>query len=682
MYTRNTRPLSHSRPTGFKTILYGADYYPEHWSAPVRNADPDLMAAAGMNVVRMAEFAWALLEPREGVFDFSLFDDMIARLGRKGIKTILCTPTAAPPRWLTKKYPDLPRVTDNGIAQQHGSRQHACYGNATFRQYSRKITQAMARHFARNAHVIGWQTDNEINCHLPQCHCASCQKNFRAFLQKRYKNNIAALNTAWGTAFWGQRYNTFADITTPKPLRPSIPNPAQVLDYHRFTSDKVTAFQHDQVVILRAANAAWFITHNGTFPHIDYQGQFGQDLDFMGQDLYPFSNPDPVTRPHSQAFRIDRTRSIAGNFVALEHQVAPTSNGQWLSADMVLGEIRRMVYTSLSRGIDGVLYFWWRSCRQGAEMYHGGVLDHDNRPRRRYHEVVRIGQELKKIAPHVTGTSVVVEAAFPAHDQMVNDAHASQSLGLPDPDMQMAQKMHRCLYEKNYAVGCVHPADTLDGLKLYIIPHWAWFNPAWVPDLEKFVARGGVLVIGAHTAVHDAHNNCIADTPPGCLTGLAGVTVEEFGRQNGGPVPFLNLQYGNKIVQTDLWYEMLQPRLGTTVVARWQSGHLQGTPAITVRKHGKGAVYYVGTFLTVPVFELLLPRLIKESGLKPLWPNLPAGVTVTQRISDTKTLWFFINTKSTPATLQSVPAGSNAVTGKAVRGRQRLDGYDALVVRS
>jgi beta-galactosidase len=164
----------HLRPSQFPNFLFGVAYYPEHWPRDQRLADPARMAAADVNVVRLAEFAWDRMEPRLNEFDFSLFDETINRCGDVGIDTILCTPTAAPPRWLTAAHPDWLRVDADGRTMTHGSRQHCCTTNRGFRAASRRITQAMADHFAANPRVIGWQTDNEFHCHFSECHCPAC----------------------------------------------------------------------------------------------------------------------------------------------------------------------------------------------------------------------------------------------------------------------------------------------------------------------------------------------------------------------------------------------------------------------------------------------------------------------------------------------------------------------------
>jgi len=199
-------PPSHRRPLTLNRFLFGACYYPEHWDAETRREDAVRMAEAGFNTVRMAEFAAEHIEPEPGKFNFELFDETIARLGHHGIDTILGTPTAAPPRWFTLAHPDAVGVNTNGVPMQHGSRQHMCLSHPAFREYSRRVTLAMASHFAGNPHVIGWQTDNEFNCGFSEDHSEATQSDFQSFLREKYEGNISALNQAWGTVFWAQTY--------------------------------------------------------------------------------------------------------------------------------------------------------------------------------------------------------------------------------------------------------------------------------------------------------------------------------------------------------------------------------------------------------------------------------------------------------------------------------------------
>jgi beta-galactosidase len=671
--------LTHRRPCNLDRFHYGAAYYPEHWDTATRREDAVRMAQAGLTVVRMAEFAWDLMEPQEGTFDFSLFARTIDELGRHGIATILCTPTAAPPRWLTLRHPEILRVDAQGHPMQHGSRQHACTTHPTFRRYSRHITGAMASFFANHPHVVGWQTDNELNCHFSECHCEACQQAFREFLHRKFKGDIRALNAAWGCAFWALTFSDFSEIPTPRPGRPAYPNPSHELDYNRFLSDAVARFQHEQVAILRQANPRWWITHNGLFRHIDYRSLFTQDLDFLGFDSYPCFGP-PDTRSMRQAFTLDRTRSWSGNFVVPEQQSGPGGQKPYFHDNPEPGEIRRMVYTSIARGADSLLHFRWRTCRFGAEEYWCGILDHDNVPRRRYQEVAQIGRELKVVGPELLGTSVFVDTAVAMGDMNVEDSHQTYPLGLPSPEA-VASDVHAALFQKGLAVGGIHPADDLKGIRLYVIPHWAYFDPEWVPNLESFVRGGGTLVIGARCATRTPDNQITPDILPGCLRELAACDITEYGRQNVPELRPLSLSVSGRNAGTALWYEVTTPATDTRVLATWQDRHLTGQPAVTERTLGKGHVFYVGTYLTQPVLDLLLPEFIRASNLHPLWPDSPPSVQVVRREDGRKRLWFFINDGEQEAVVSRTPPGQNLITGHRTGNTLTLQPHDVAVIR-
>ncbi len=673
--------LSHRRPAALNRFWFGAAYYPEHWDAATRAGDPERMAAAGFNMVRMAEFAWNLMEPVEGSTDFSLFDEAIRALGEKGIQTLLCTPTATPPRWLTLKHPGIAGINEAGLAMEHGSRQHVCHSSPVYRRYSQMITRAMAEHYRDNPFVAGWQTDNEFHCHFSECHCPSCLHDFQEFLRVKFKGDIMALNTAWGTAFWAQTYNDFTDIPTPKSDRPTFYNPAHRLDYARFVAFVVARFQHDQVAILRKANPNWFITHNGTMRHVDYRGDFGKDLDVLGHDCYPMFCADHAERPASQAYGLDVVRAWSGNFMVPEQQSGPGGQQNYFHDHPEPGEMRKMTYVSIAHGADSLLYFRWRTCRFGAEEYWCGIIDHDDLPRRRYDEVSRVGAELKRIGPELLGTHVHAEVAIAGADLDQDDAHPTLHFGLPS-HFDMAAAIHGAWYGKGYAVGVVHPDDDLSGIKLYFIPHWVVFNPDWVPRLEAYVRDGGTLVIGARTATRDLNNNVVPETLPGCLRALAGVAVGEYGRQNRPKARPLAFSLNGKSVGTELWYETLTLEGETKALAKWTSRHLKGQPAVSIRKLGKGAVVYVGTYMTGSVSRSLLPVLARQAGVKPLLPAAPAGVEVVRRQNEHKNLWFLINHNEKAVTIKRPPRGIDLVTGKSVPVVLTLKASDVAIIKA
>lgn len=556
------RRPSHLRVSNLESFMWGTAYYPEQGELATLDLDAQRMRAASMNTVRMAEFAWDIMEPEEGRFDFSIFDEAIKRLGAYGIRTVLCTPTATPPRWLTVKHPEIRRVDEKDIVQVHGSRQHASTCSDVFRDYSRKITRAMAEHFRDNPYVIGWQTDNEFNCHFSEDYSVGAQKAWVTYLEEKYSGDINSLNDAWGTVFWSQSYSSFAEVPLPVRARPTHLNPAHHLDYFRFISWSVARFQHDQVEILRATQPKWWITHNGLYDLIDYRGSFGQDLDVLGYDAYPMFTFDYRQRAADQARKFDEARAWTGNFIIPEFQSGPGGQTNYMHDNPEPGELRNMYYSALAHGVDGILLFRWRSVRFGAEEYWCGVLDHDNVPRRRYEEVAQVGAELARVGPALLGTHVTIDVAVAATDFDNTNGHVALPLGLPSPD-QVASELHGHFWHGGYQVGVVHPSDVLDGLKLYIIPHFALLDPAWLPGLEAWVRNGGVLVIGARTGTKDLNNNVVTDLLPGALRSLVGTTVTEYGRQNRPDLRPLKLNIGGQSVNSRDWYELLEPDDGT-----------------------------------------------------------------------------------------------------------------------
>lgn len=670
--------LSHRRPANLDRFRFGVVYYPEHWDADTRSRDPERMAAAGIDIVRMGEFAWDLIEPEEGRYDFALFDDTIARLGERGIDTIFCTPTATPPRWLTLRHPGIQRVDNEGRTMVHGSRQHPCHMNPLFRDYSRRVTRDLARHYAGNRHVVGWQTDNEFHCHFSECHCAACQVGFQEFLGRTY-GDVGALNRAWGTAFWAQTYRAFAEVPTPRKDKPTYLNPAHELSYYRYLSDGVTRFQRDQVEELRAADRRWFITHNGTFGHIQYRGAFSRDLDLLGYDSYPMFTWDPEDRAKGAIYGLDRARSFAGNFIVPEQQAGAGGQRPYFHDAPEPGEMRQQAYQSIAHGADSLLFFRWRTCRFGAEEYWTGIIDHDDVPRRRYDELARMGRELRAVGPAVIGTSVHIDAAVAAGDVDVGDAHATYTLGLPGDD-EAARAVHGALFDRGIAVGCVHPDDDLAGLKLYVLPHWAYFDPAWTANLRRFVEAGGTLVIGARTATRDTDNNVVAATLPGCLRDLVGATVIEYGKQNRPDRrPLTLVAEGGEAVSAH-WYETLQPDPGTSAFATWRGRAIDGAVAATVRTLGRGRVVYVGTYLLGATLDLLLPSLVSLSGLTPLWPA-PARVHVALRTGAGRKVWFFFNHTDATVRLEKLPKGVDLTRGAPVAASVELERHGVLIIR-
>ncbi|RYH06030.1 beta-galactosidase [Tropicimonas sp. IMCC6043] len=694
------RPLSVWRPIETRTFLLGAAHYPEQVAPSFLQRDAERMAEAGFNVVRLAEFAWNRLEPQEGVFDFSFFDRAIEVFAQNDIKTILCTPTATPPRWLTLAYPEVLRVDVNGRPTSHGSRQHADTTNPVFRDHSRRITRAMAGHYAGCGHIIGWQTDNELNHSVSTSYSDSAAEEFRKFLATRY-GEISALNFAWGGDVWSTGYQSFEEVVLPFDMAPVSCGPGHVLDYHRFLAWATERFQREQVDILREANSEWFIYHNvGRMNDLDLRGGFARDLDFLGYDVYPLLQDERLrsgSAGHAQAFFLDIVRGNAGNFLVPEQMSGPGSQPLFSTLTPEPGEMRRMAYSSIAHGADGILFFRWRPAHSGAEIYWGGLLDHDDVPRRRYHEAAAFASEVKALESKILGTHVHMNVGIAGSDFDNQEAHAACNMGLPSLQ-EAALVFHRHCHRRGMAAGFIHPEDDLASLKLLFVPNWPIWNSEWTAAVDAWVRKGGTLILGARTGSRDSNNRVIATAAPGHgLANLSGITVEEFGRltppgddgldvapggerymaaPGSGPAESARRRYhfrfGGREYTAAHLYETLEGVEDTDAVGVWSSGFLMGKTAISKRNVEQGQVYYVGTYLTEDLMEAVESEVFTQSGISPIVPELPEGCEAVLRVKKDTRLLFLLNTSSDPVDFTSQPEGRVMITDAEPGERLRL----------
>lgn len=705
MIRHPTAPPSVWRPVNAEAFLVGVPHYPEHVDESHWDRDAQRMAEAGFNAVRMAEFAWHLMEPSEGVFDVSLFERAIEGLARHGLKTILCTPTATPPRWLTAAHPEVLRVDGQGRRASHGSRQHADPASPVYRMHSRRITRTMAERFRDNPHVIGWQTDNELNTSTSVSYSDATLREFQVWLSRRY-GTIGALNAAWGGDFWATAYRSFEEVVLPLDAAPVFPGPGHVLDFHRFLAFATARFQAEQVAILRAANPDWFVFHNlGRLDDIDLR-DFAKDLDVLGCDLYPLLFDEfqrTGSAAHAQALYMDQVRAASGNVVVPEQQSGLGSQPGFSTMTPEPGEMRRMAMASVARGADGLMFFRWRPAHFGAEIYWMGLVDHDDVPRRRYAEARRFAGEMRDLAPLLLGTRVRMDVGIAGADFDNGEAHRTYPMGLPSP-LEDAALLHRHCFERGIPCGFIHPEDDLSPLKLLYVPHWTIWRDEWTERLRLFAEGGGTVVLSALTGTRDAHGQVIRTPAPGPTLGrLAGVAVEEFGRLAGpgrdglfegfgrrptGAAPAesasrrYRLAVGNQEVEAGHLYEALEPSEGTETLGRWSSRWLEGRAAATLRGVGAGRVAYLGTYLTPPLLPALLDGLMAQAGAAPLVPDLPAGVEASLREGEGRRLLFLLNGRGEPADVPGVPRGEPvAGDGERRGGGWRLPPHGCAVLR-
>ncbi len=638
-------------------MKFGAAWYPEHWPESRWPEDLRLMKEARMNVVRLAEFAWSRMEPKEGAYDFAWLENAVEMAAKSGIKSVLGTPTAAPPAWLTQKYPDTLNIEAHGFRTQHGNRCHYNPWSDTYRRFSRQITSEMARRFGNNPNVIGWQTDNEFN-HLsydPETRAA-----FQDFLKARF-GGLERLNELWSGAYWSEDYSDWSQI----PLPVGGHNPGLRLEYQRFCSHTYKTFQKEQCDAIRVhAGSRQWITHNfmGWFGLFDHY-ELNEDLDLASWDSYcPSGTPDAA----AEAVIHDLTRGFKRkNFWLMETQ---PNTVNWSDVNTMLepGRLRLRNLQAVAHGADAVLYWQWRSAPGGQEQMHGTVVGQDGKPRPAYGEIQRIGSELAAASSALEGSAPSNQVAF------LNSYDSRWALGFQpmtkDYDyVRHFTELSRPYFELGAGLDVVNSVDALAGYKLVVAPSLWLLEVKAAANLEAFVKAGGHLVLTIRSGNKDHDNRLFSRLPPGPLADLAGVEVEEcYPLLEALPV---RPKGKGKAGTARVWAERLRA-LGA--VETWHSfgkgvGWLEGFPAVVSRKLGKGRVTTLAGWFDHALSKDLAARCLKLAGAMPaLVP--PAGVEFAwRRGADGSRLLFVLNHSDKPAALK-LPQGADLLSGAKSKG--------------
>lgn len=610
----------------------GAAWYPEQWPEERWAEDIRLMQAAGLTVVRMAEFAWSTMQPSSGKFDFAWLDRAIDQLAASGIAYVLGTPTAVPPAWLVEQYPAILPIDETGQRVQFGNRCHYCVNSSDFQRAAVQIVQAMGNHFGSNPNVIGWQIDNEYN---RVCHCEVCRAQFQRFLAEKY-GGLDALNRHWSTAYWSQTYSAWEQV----PLPVGAHNPGLMLEFKNFITSSYRNFQQLQLDALRPTlQPNVWITHNfmGWFGAFDHY-EISAGLDMASWDTYIGSGQHEYAR---LGIIHDLTRGFKRkNFWVMETQPGSV-NWSGVNNSLNKGEARTMAWQAVAHGADAVLYWQWRSAPGGQEQYHGTLLDQAGRPRPFYAEVQMLGQEFARLSDRLAGSTVKTEIA------LLNDYASRWSIDFQrhhkDFDYVAFFNHFACPLAAHGIPLDVISADTaLTGYRLVFAPALILLDEQRLHNLKEFVRQGGTLVLTARCGVKDRYNALLPSRPPGGLSELAGVEVEEFfALDESVPIHGTLLNGSAKI-----WAERLaildQPAV--SVLGRYQAsnGWLDGEPAITVRACGNGRVYYVGAWLDEPSQHILIDHILKNAGQPRM--DMPAEVEWRTRVRpDGQEIHFLIN---------------------------------------
>jgi len=649
-------------------ILLGTAWYPEQWPESRWEADLTLMQQAGIHMVRVGEFAWSRMEPSQGQYDFDWLELAIAAAAKHGIYTVLGTPTAAPPAWLTQKYPETLRVDEQGHRAEHGNRQQFNFANPKYREFARDIAEHMARRFGHNPYVMGWQIDNEYS---DVSFDPDTRSQFQQWLKARY-GTLDNLNARWTTAYWSQTYSDWSQI----PIDSTYGNPGLLLSWMRFVSDTWRSYQKNQMDAIRAhAERRQFITTNtmGWFDGFDHY-TVTQDLDLAAWDDYV---GEGHLNPTSNGAAHDLTRGFLGkNFWVIETQ---PGNVNWapINTSLDKGEVRAMAWHDVGHGADTVSYWQWRSALNGQEEYHGTLVGPDGAPVPLYSEVEQVGREFAKAGPVLAGTTPKSEVAIlHSYDSRwaINWQRHNKNF---DPVKEILS-YYAPLRAISQSIDIIPPTAPLSQYKLVVAPGLNVFSDAVAQDLIAYVRQGGHLVLGQRSGMKNDDNGLQTERQPGPLLPLLGGRVEQYYALLN-PVR-VEGSWGSG--EDQLWAELLSAKSpDVQVLERYgkSNGWLDGQPAAITRRVGKGRITYIGIWPDDRLMTSVAKWMADVSGVKPALGPVPEGVEVDPRYGAQGVVYILVNFSKSQQTVP-LPAAMQDVLNGGSKSSVTLPRYGVAVL--
>jgi beta-galactosidase len=636
---------------GLPALAYGGDYNPEQWPEWVWTQDVALMREAGVNLVTVGVFSWALLEPSPGSYDFDWLERVITLLHEGGIAVDLATGTASPPPWFSRRFPDSLPQTREGNRLWPGGRQAFCPSSEDYRAAATALAQALADRFGEHPALAMWHVHNEYGCHNAHCYCNTSAASFRRWLQRRY-GDLDRLNAAWGTAFWSQHYYDFEEIVPPR-LTPTHANPTQQLDWWRFSSDELLSCFTAERDVLRAATPHIPVTTNfmGAFKPLDYFA-WGREQDVVSNDHY-LMGADPTGQVGlSMASDLTRSYGLGRPWVLMEHSTSAV-NWQPRNIAKTPGQLRRNSLAHVARGADAVCFFQWRASRAGAEKFHSAMLPHAGTDSKIWREVVELGSNLSAIS-EIAGSRVRADVAivwdWAAWWAVELDSHPTSDIDF----VAQVRASYESLWSQGITVDFVEPGIELAPYKLVVLPSLYLVSDADAANLAAYVFDGGTLVCHFFSGIVDPDDAIRLGGYPGAFRDLLGIRIEEF----------FPLRAEETVTLSDgatgsLWSELVRVE-AAEVITSYVDGPVAGSPATTVNNYGAGRAHYLSTRLDERALAGVLRSVSAEAGAEAA-ARAPRGVEVVRRSHADADYLFVIN--HTEEAAQIDVAGTDLLTG-------------------
>ena len=648
-----------------KKLLFGAAYYAEYMPEDRMEKDMDLMAAAGMNLIRVAESAWSTWEPRDGEFDFSLLLRVLDAAHRHGLSVIVGTPTYAIPPWLAKKYPDILADTHGGLCR-YGPRQNFAITHPGYRFHAERIIRRLLEAVSGHPAVIGYQLDNETK---PYDTCSPrAQALFKQWLIDRF-GTVENLNQEMGLAYWSNSLGSWDDLPD---VRGTI-NASLGAEYQSFQRHLVTEFlAWQRAIVDEYKRPDQFVTHNfdyewrgysfGLQPEVD-QFDAAAALDIAGCDIY-----------HPGESRLTGAEITFGGNLAYGLRKAPylvletqaQGNFGWLPYP---GQLRLQAMAHLASGAQGVEYWHWHSIHNAVESYWKGVLSHDLTPGETYREAASLGRELAALSPYLSGMRKENRVAV-----MVSTRSQAGLAWFPAcAPGETAEKNYSdflrwlcdSLYRLNVEYDVISDAARdFSAYDLVVLPCLYSAPEDLLGAIDGYVKEGGHILATFRTGFADEHLKIYHDAQPHLLTKCLGLTYDRFTKPEGVTLASDDIPLPAGTAVTD-WMEL--PQLTTARALCTYDHPIWGSvPAVTVNDYGKGRAAYLACCFSPATLDAILESLLPQLGVAEGPARFPL-IVKRGKTKGGKHITFYLNFSGESMTVDVPhPAGTFLPEGKAI----------------
>ncbi|MBQ8858649.1 MAG: beta-galactosidase [Clostridia bacterium] len=670
----------------FKPPYFGAAYYPEAWPREQIDTDLDLVQAQGLNTLRVAEFAWATMEPREGEYDFSIFREVVDKCKTRGISVIMCTPSACPPKWMVRKYPEIMAFV-NGKRVSHGGRRDTCPVNRTYRDLCRRINRAMAKEFAADENIIGWQIDNELITMKGDfgCTCPDCVADFRRYLRARY-GDVKTLNDAWSNYTWSLAYTDFEEIDPPDKTTGYCAS--LLLVWAAYKNEAFATICREQAETLREFVTVPIGTDTMPTQQLDTEGATAT-LDVMQLNHY--------SGPRAASFWFDFYRTVKNRPFWVTETSANHNSAQEPNGPRLPGFCRANTLAGFALGAEATLYWLFRAHLAGHEQAHGSLVDAWGREMQTADEVRTLSREIGRLRPMLEGTRVshgglaISFGAIPFYIRR----YLPMAMRAPET---LAKTAHNALSDLHFRPDVISTRkEDLSAYKIIVSPQqYTLDEGGFAERIYEWVKAGGTWVVGPMTDIVTPDGTKYRNAPYGHLEDWAKVyrvlSVPAPHKEDRyasfapvGETTKIRLASGEIIETAPVSYDALRAGEGVRVLGSYEPGgneYLTGHAAITETQVGKGRIILLAAQPAAGEYGKFLAAIAAECGITPI-TEASGNVLISRLTGEYGTVVAMVETNGTPATATVPFDGTDILTGKTFSAGEPLSlpPYECLFIK-